>query len=170
MDRIFTTEDKIKVIAEFASYLDSLEEGKRYRVTVKEHRKRRSLDANAYAWVLLDKLAVKIGKGKEELYREFIKDVGGNSDTVCVLERAAERLCTHWSTHGLGWITDTVPSKIPGCVNVVLYCGSSVYDTAQMARLIDLIVQECQTQGVETKDPEELERLVKEWGGKGDAT
>ena len=30
---------------------------KAYDLTVKEHRKKRSLDANAYAWVLIGKLA-----------------------------------------------------------------------------------------------------------------
>ena len=30
---------------------------KKYTVTIKEFRKKRSLDANAYAWVLMNKLA-----------------------------------------------------------------------------------------------------------------
>ena len=35
----------------------SIRPGKTYDVTIKPHRERRSLDANAYCWVLLDKLA-----------------------------------------------------------------------------------------------------------------
>ena len=52
-----------------------------------------------------------------------------------------------------------VPSKIDGCTNVILYYGSSTYDTAQMHRLIELIVQECKEQDIETLTPEGLERL-----------
>ena len=37
--------------------LESMEPGKSYDLTVKRHTERRSLDANAYMWVLLDRLA-----------------------------------------------------------------------------------------------------------------
>ena len=30
-----------------------------------------------------------------------------------------------WEHNGLGWVTEILPSKIAGCVNVVLYYGSS---------------------------------------------
>ena len=45
----------------------------------------------------------------------------------------------------------------------MLYYGSSTYDSAQMSRLIDLVVQECQAQGIETKTPEELALLKEDW-------
>lgn len=160
----FTTDEKIKAIAELASYLDSLESGKEYVLTIKENRKKRSLDANAYCWVLLDKLASQLHESKEAIYKSYIKEIGGNSEIVCIKTEAAEKLCGAWERNGLGWQTDTMPSKLKGCTNVVLYYGSSVYDTEQMSRLIDLIVQDCQTLGIETKDPAELERLVQEWG------
>lgn len=160
----FTTDEKIKVIAEFASYLDSLKDGKQYTAVIKEYRKKRSLDANAYAWVLLDRLAEFMHLPKEDIYKSYIKEIGGNSETVCVQNKAVESLCEGWRHNGLGWQTDSMKSKIKGCTNVILYYGSSVYDTDQMSRLIDLIVQDCQTFGIETKSPEELERLVEEWG------
>lgn len=53
-------------------------------VTVKKHREKRSLDANAYAWVLMDKLAEATGTPTSEVYRQAVKDVGGNTETVCV--------------------------------------------------------------------------------------
>lgn len=160
----FTTDEKIKAIAEAASYLDSLEAGKEYTLTIKEKKKRRSLDANAYAWVLMDRLASQLHESKEAIYKSYIKEIGGNSEIVCIKSEAAEKLCSAWERNGLGWQTDTMPSKLMGCTNVVLYYGSSVYDVSQMQRLIDLIVQDCETFGIETKDPAELERLVEEWG------
>ena len=143
--------------------LDEIADGKLYDVTIKEHRERRSLDANAYAWVLLDKLAEKLQIAKTELYRSYIREIGGNSETVCVLKDAADKLCSGWAHNGIGWLTDTLPSKIDGCVNVVLYYGSSTYDTAQMSRLINLIVQDCKTQGIETMTPQQLSALVEGW-------
>ena len=39
---------------------------------------------------------------------------------------------------------------------MVLYYGSSVYDTKQMSALIDHIVQDCKALGIETKTPAEI--------------
>lgn len=128
--------------------------------------KKRSLDANAYAWVMLTKLAEKLNKSKTEIYREFIPDIGGNSETVCVQDKAVQKLCEGWEHNGLGWLTETFPSKLEGCTNVNLYYGSSTYDTHQMSRLINLIVQDCREQGIETKSAEEIDSLLRQWGGR----
>lgn len=135
-----------------------------YTCEVKEQHKKRSLDANAYFWVLADKLAEATRISKEGIYRHAIREIGGNSTTVCVRDMAAEKLCQGWEKNGLGWLSDTFPSKLPGCVNVTLYYGSSTYDTKQMSRLIDNIVQDCQAVGIETLTPDKLALLVEEWG------
>lgn len=143
--------------------LDSLKEGKAYDVEIKEHREKRSLDSNAYAWLLIDRLAEKLRIPKTEIYRRYIREIGGNNETVCVTAEAADKLRSGWEHNGLGWQTDTMSSKLPGCVRVVLYYGSSTYDTAQMSRLIDLIVQDCQEQGIETLSPDKLAGMMEEW-------
>ena len=61
-------------------------------IQIDKHRQRRSLDANAYCWVLLDKLAAVLRKPKTEIYRELIREVGGNSETVCCVEKAVDKL------------------------------------------------------------------------------
>ena len=160
----FKKRDCIKVIAETASYIDSLEDEKQYVMTIKEKKNRRSLNANSYAWVLLDKLAEKLNIAKTDLYRSYIKEIGGNCDTVCCVDKAVKDLCEGWQHNGIGWLTDTLPSKIEGCTNVILYYGSSTYDTAQMSRLINLIVEDCKEYGIETITPAELSRMCEEWG------
>lgn len=143
--------------------LDELTPGKLYDVEIKQHRERRSLDANAYAWVLMDKLAEKTGIPKTEIYRNYIREIGGNSETVCVVETAVKKLRTGWEHNGLGWQTDIQPSKISGCVNVILYYGSSTYDSAQMHRLIEMIIQDCKIQGIDTMPPDKLAALMEGW-------
>ena len=133
-------------------------------VTVKKHREKRSLDANAYSWVLLDKLADSTGTPKSEIYRREVRDVGGNTETVCVREKAVQNLCDGWNKNGVGWQTEVMDSKIDGCKNVVLYYGSSTFDTKQMSRLIDNIVQDCKALGIETLTPQQLDALKEEWG------
>ena len=147
---------KNNVFAVLGQAVSSLDDGKTYTVEIKEKKEKRSREANAYAWVLLDKLAEKLHIPKEDIYRELIKNIGGNSEIVCVQNKAVERLRAGWKQNGIGWVSDTFESKIQGCTNVILYYGSSTYDSAQMHRLIDLIVQECEQQGIETMTREEL--------------
>lgn len=162
---VFKADDKIKAIAEFISYLDSLEPDKQYVLTIKEKKKKRSLNANAYFWQLCDQLAAATGIAKTELYRNYIKEIGDNNAMVCVQDFAVEELCNMWGKKGIGWVTDTLPSKLNGCTNVILYYGSSTYDTTQMSRLINLIVQDCKENGVPTLEDVEMQRLIDNWGG-----
>ena len=83
---------------------------------------------------------------------------------MCIQDKAVNSLRDGWQRNGLGWMTDTMPSKIEGCTNVILYYGSSTYDTAQMSRLINNIIEECRQLGIETKSKEEVESLLKAWG------
>lgn len=132
-------------------------------VTVKKHREKRSLDANAYFWVLVDRLAEKTRISKTDIYRRYIREIGGNHEMVCVIDSAVEKLRNGWEHNGLGWQTDTMPSRIPGCTNVILYYGSSTYNTRQMSHLIDMAVQDCQEQNIETLSPEKLAGMMEEW-------
>ena len=136
---------------------------KKYTVTIKEFRKKRSLDANAYAWVLMNKLADKLNMGVRDLYRHYIPDIPENSQVVCVPTEAVEKLQSGWEHNDIGWCSDTLKSKLPGCTNVVLYYGSSTFDQKQMGVLLDLIIEDCKQVGVEYLTPEELERLKGEW-------
>jgi hypothetical protein len=135
-------------------------------IEVKPYRAKRSLDANAYFFVLADKLAAKLGTSKEEVYRNAVRDIGGVSEIVCVKNEAVERLCEGWSKNGIAWQTETFPSKIDGCTNVILYYGSSTYTTDQMSRLIDHIVQDCKAVGIETMTPNAIAEMLSLWEGK----
>lgn len=136
--------------------------------TITRQTKKRSLDANAYCWTLIDKLAEATGYKRSEIYRNAIKEVGGASDTICMKDEAVDTFRKVWEDRGMGWQTETYPSKLPGCTNVVAFYGSSVYTSAQMARLIDGIIEDCKALGIETLPQERLQALVDAWDdGKG---
>ena len=143
---------------------DELKQCDKLTIKLSKYREKRSLDANAYCWVLISKLAAKLNKTTTEIYREFIKDIGDNCEVVCVIDKAVEKLCKGWQKNGLGWQAETMPSKIEGCTNVILYYGSSIYDTAQMSRLINNIVEECKEQGIDVRTPDEIADLISLWG------
>lgn len=149
---------------DFKAMVDEMKGLDKLSIEVKPFRQRRSLDANAYCWVLLDKLAAKTGEPKEAVYRQYIQNIGGNSEIVCVKNEAVDRLCYGWRRNGIGWQTETMDSKLDGCTNVILYYGSSVYDSSQMGRLLDLIIQDCKAVGIPTETPSEIARLKAMWG------
>lgn len=155
-------------LPEARRFIDGMTEGKSYRAEFKENRKRRSLDANAYFWVLCGKLAEKIGVPPAEIYRQLIPEIGGNREIVCVPDKSVEKLKEGWQHNGLGWMVETFPSKIEGCTNAILYYGSSTYDTLQMTQLIGMIVGDCREQGIETMTPAELAVLVEGWDAQTD--
>ena len=129
---------------------------------VSRQTKKRSLDANAYAWVLIGKIAEKTNVPKNEVYREAIRDIG-SYEIVCVKEEAADSLRRKWEHNGIGWQTETMLSKLDGCTNVLLYYGSSTYDTEQMSRLIENLIQDCEALGIETKSQAEIDSLLNSW-------
>lgn len=128
-------------------------------------KKRRSLDANAYAWVLIDKIASAVNVSKTEIYKNTIKEIGGNSQIVCVSAEAADELCRGWRHNGMGWQTESFPSVIEGYINVVLYYGSSSYNTRQMSIFIDRLIQDARSLGIETMPPDKLDALLEAWHG-----
>lgn len=138
-----------------------------YDMDIKEHRNKRSLDANAYAWVLINKLADVMRIPPTEVYRQAIQDISGNSEILPVREKAVEQFKLAWSHNGLGWLCrDMGRSKLPGYRNLMVYYGSSVYDTKQMSALIDHLIQDCKALDIETMTPEKLSALMEEWSGR----
>ena len=152
----------LELDADYRAEFDELHE-KDVDITIKKHRNRRSLDSNAYAWVLIDQIATKRRMSKLEVYRNAIRDIGGVSEVVCIQNGAVRTMKDIWTRNGLGWQVEEMESKIPGCTNLVLYKGSSVYDTKQMSALIDSLVQDAKSIGIETRSPAEIESLLKEY-------
>ena len=160
VEYIITSKDLPK--AEIDELTQLTANGKELSVEIKPYRARRSLDANAYCWVLCQKLSEKLNCTKEDVYKEAIRKAG-QFDYVAVTETATEQFIKAWQSKGLGWYAEALESKIDGCKKVMVYYGSSVYDSKEMAHLIDYIVSECKEQGIETLPPWEVERLKKEW-------
>ena len=137
---------------------------KLYDLEVKEHRKKRSLDANAYCWVLINKIADALRITPVEIYRQAIQNVGGNFEVLPVKEEAAEHFKQVWQAQGLGWpCVDMGKSKIDGDRNLRAYYGSSTYSSTQMAQLIENLIQDCRALDIEVKSEEEIQSILGAW-------
>ena len=151
----------VGTIEQVIQYLFKQDKTKQYEV--KEHKEKRSLDANAYMWVLISKIQEKINLPKEDIYRDAIKNIGVY-EVIPVKNEAVDRFIEAWKHNGIGWLCETTKSKLEGFTNIIAYYGSSTYNTNEMSRLIDLIIQECKQLDIEVMTPEQLSLLKEEWG------
>ena len=130
-----------------------------FEYEIKPYKEKRSLSANALAWVYCDKLAEKLHSTKEEIYRIAVANVGVFTEIKVADAEAAKRFKRIWQHNGVGWLTRTINET-----TIQAYYGSSTYNTQEMARLIDFLQDECRRQGIETKPQEEIDSMLKEWG------
>lgn len=132
-------------------------------VTVKRYKERRSLNANSYMWVLLDKLAAKLNADREQLYLDYVKRYGLWCDVSLMLDKA-QTIRTGWERQGLGWKTEAIQRR-GNLLDVRLYYGTSSYNKEQMRRVIDAVVEDCKDMEIETRTPEEIESMLAAWKG-----
>lgn len=134
-------------------------------------KEKRSLDANAYAWVLMTKLAQKMGVSTESIYERFIQenpiffeDEDGH-DIRYVKSgkpiRSAEH--EHWFFLKTLTVRDTKSEVVCDFDAYAKLKGSSQFSTSEMAHFIEQIIYECKENGIETMTPKEQERLLAEW-------
>lgn len=134
-----------------------------YDVEIKQHREKRSLDANSFYWVMVGELAKAIVDTPENIYRRHIRDIG-NYETICMKTEAVKEFTRHWTSNHLGRFVETRASKLPGCTTVLAYYGSSDFDRREMSMLIDNCLQDCEAAGVDTTPPYKISLLLEEWG------
>lgn len=162
-----TQKPKILLVLNERECLPSLEELKedKLSIEIKKHKNKRSLDANAYMWVLISKIEEKINISKDIIYKDAIRNIGVY-EVIPVKNEAVNRFLEAWTKNGLGWVCETTKSKLEGYTNILAYYGSSTYDTAEMSRLVDFIVQECKQLDIEVMPKAELDSLIESWDRK----
>ena len=148
--------DRLKV-AELMPKLLELDKDKIYEVDIHEIRQKRSLNANAYAWVLISKMADRLRLSKDEVYITMLERYG-QSQIISVLSNIdVEGYIKYYKEIGKGHVDGKE------FTHYKVMKGSSEFDTTEMSILIDGIVSECQELGIETMTPDELERMKSLW-------
>ena len=118
--------------------------------------------------MLCQNIALELSKHsyttKEDVYKKAIKDCG-HFTYVPVREDAVERYIQIWQAHGIGWIAEDAGEckSLKGYHNIMCYHGSSVYNTKEMARLIDCLTDECEQLGIKLEPSEYIQSLIEGW-------
>ena len=139
-----------------------LEKGKTLSVEIKEYREQRSLDANAYFHVLVNKIAEALRIGEDECKRQLVLDYG----TIATDERGVvvgfkamegvpvEKICKYAKEY------EECEENGKPFIKYIVYKETHTLDKAEMARLIDGTVEEAKHLGIETKTPTELAEMM----------
>lgn len=139
-------------------------------IEIAKPKKRRSLDANSYLWVLCGKLAEVISnpadvKTKTDIYRDAIREKGVYHQLE-IEEEALHAFNHAWGSNGLGFFTEINYSwkdKGRDKIHITAYSGSHIYSTTQMSKLLEYVIAECKEQGIETLTPDELAKMEASW-------
>lgn len=144
---------KIARMGDIIPTLQYLDKEKVFDVIIKEHKDKRSLNANSYCWLLVTKIADKLRVSKEEVYLNMLEQFGQSDLIVLSKEIPLDRyfkyykVITEWSNHQ----------------EVKVIRGSSTYNTNEMSILLDGIVQTAEDMEIEVLSRQELSILKGEW-------
>lgn len=136
------------------------------RIRACKAKKKRSLNANAYAWEMMSQMAKILGSSSDEVYEEMLLRYGhyllkedGTAATLTVLSDVDIKRMGIKHARYIG--TRDVGGK-EFCSYIVIK-GSSEYDTREMASFIDGVVTEASELGIDTIPTTEIEKMKEMW-------
>lgn len=152
----FTVNERSGIYEDYSKLVDC----KKLRIKAEKYREKRSLDANAYMWVLLQKMAEILHTSKDDLYLDMLSKYGVFTHIIAK-QKAVQRVKNEFRTvRELGEVT---VHGVTG-IQLQIYYGSSTYDTKEMSVLIDGVVNEAKDLGVDTLPPDEIRIMKERWG------
>lgn len=136
---------------------------------VKEYHEKRSLNANAYYWVLVDKIAEKVNLTRDEVHRQMLNDYGTyqtdeNGVPIWVIFPKNKPLPTngyYFDTKAEVSVKGANKGEEVGRAYLVIK-GSHEYEKPEMKRLLDGVVQEAKNLDIETRTPAEIQQMINE--------
>lgn len=167
-----------RLIVQFEPYEDfrqayeELKGCEKLSLEIKRYRRKRSLDANAYYWVLCTKLARVLQVSYQEIHNQMLRRYGqpeifdGKAAFITIPDtEPAEKKVNNAMDYHLQ-PTSQVREGLDGVVyrTYKFLRGSHTYNTEEMARLIDGLISECKDAGIpdaEIASPDE-KRILKE--------
>lgn len=123
-------------------------------------KKKRSLNANSYAWTIITQIADKLRASKEEVYLQMLKRYS-QSSVISIVDEAVPvfmKSVKYAEEFGKG----TINGK--DFTHIKVYMGSSEMDSKQFSILLDGIVSEAEGLGISTITTHEIEQLKEQWG------
>lgn len=131
---------------------------KDFDVTIKQHREKRSLEANSYCWLLITKIADELRTDKEQTYIDMLYKYGQSQVVSVRSDIDIVGYFKYFSVVGYGVVNSV------NFTHYAIYKGSSEFDTKEMSIFIDGVVSEAQALGIDTRTPDEIAEMKSLWG------
>lgn len=157
------THAEISVVVDKSALQNLPPQDKPMEIILQTIKKKRSLSANSYCWVLFNEIAKSIKSTAVNVYKAAIRDVGVY-ELIYMPICAVDRFIDTWNAKGDGWQAELLEAEYQGLSCVKAYYGSSTYNTDEMSRLIDWAIDAAEEQGIETLTPDQKSLMLKEWG------
>lgn len=130
-------------------------------------REKRSLNANAYFHVLVDKIAKAMKLGGDEVKKQMVLDYGtiateGGERIIVALPKSAN--VDEYYPYAK-WIGDFTAKNGQRYSQYLFYKQTHTLDKDEMKQLIDGVIYEAKELGIETRTPDELASLIENWEG-----
>ena len=134
-----------------------LEQDKEKLFEIKEYKKKRSLNSNAYLWVLCTEIANIMTLSKEEVYVKMLEDYGVSILVPLTVDTEPKKYFKYYSYFDKG--------KLNGkeCIWYKVFKGSSEYDSKEMTHLLNGVVEEAKQLGIMTLDEIEIQEMLDRW-------
>lgn len=140
---------------EISQYLWKLDKNKKYEI--KPYYKKRSLNSNAYLWVLCTEIANIMTLSKEEVYVKMLEDYGVSILVPLTVDTEPEKYFKYFSYFDKGNLNGKE------CIWYKVFKGSSEYDSKEMSHLLDGVVNEAKNLGIMTLDEIEIQEMLNRW-------
>lgn len=137
--------------------VDELRDVEKLAIEVDKFRKKRSLNANNYAWHLLNEIGNVTRESKEEVYIRLLKSYG----QVWQISFPAEVPVLDFVKYG-----EEIGESVENGVKMKhyrAYKGSSEFDTREMSIFLDGVISEAENLGIQTMTPNEIANLKSLW-------
>lgn len=154
--------DILQVQNELMNVLPEIANGKPYYCEIKRHHERRSLDANAYFHVLVDKIAKALKRSVYDIktqmnleYGTYAKDESNNkvAGFKALKDIPIGKYCRY--ANPIGEVVED--GKV--FIKYLIRKDTHELDNKEMAQLIDGVIQEANDLGIETLTPSQLATL-----------
>lgn len=160
--------DTIKVQAQLIALKPELEKGKQFDCIIQVHREKRSLDANAYFHLLIDKIAKKLNCGTSELKIKMNLEYGSpalmsNGMKFAIKVPKGEDITRFYNY--AKWYGEATENGVV-LDKYMLYKPTHTLNSKEMAFLIDRVIDEAKDLGVDTITPNEKAKMISLWEGK----
>ena len=128
---------------------------------IKEHKEKRSVNANNLMWHCLDQIAKAMipPQDKWDVYLMMLKRYG-KFTYICVKPNVVDAMKKQWRESE---VIGHVDINGQDSVQMLCYFGSHTYDTKEFSVLLDGIISEMAEMGLKTPREEELERALERW-------